>query len=104
MFETSSDAVGAPILYYRDVPLPPAVPQGQRGIIKPPPDSLLPFVQWRLRYVDEARGRIVMHDLPTCANCHPVSRDGKTLGLDVDGSGEQQGSICAPAENGQLDR
>ena len=26
-----------------------------------------------------------MENLPTCANCHSVSRDGKTLGIDVDG-------------------
>ncbi|MGA2133713.1 MAG: tetratricopeptide repeat protein [Bryobacteraceae bacterium] len=82
--QTSADAVGAPI-FYRDVPLMPAIPQGERGVIKPLPDSLLPLIQWRLRYLDESRGKIVMDKLPTCANCHSVSRDGKTLGLDVDG-------------------
>lgn len=81
---TSTDPVGAPILY-RDVPLMPAISQGERGVIKPLPDSLLPLIQWRLRYLDEPQGKIVMDKLPTCANCHSVSRDGKTLGLDVDG-------------------
>jgi Flp pilus assembly protein TadD len=81
---SSPDPVGAPILY-RDVPLLPAVPEGERGIIKPLPDSLLPLIRWRLRYLDEPRSRTVMENLPTCANCHSVSRDGKTLGLDVDG-------------------
>lgn len=82
--EISGDPVGAPILY-RDVPLLPAMPEGERGIIKPLPDSLLPLIKWRLRYLDEPRSRTVMENLPTCANCHSVSRDGKTLGLDVDG-------------------
>jgi hypothetical protein len=39
--QTSTDPVGAPI-FYRDVPLLPAIPQGEKGIIKPLPDSLLP--------------------------------------------------------------
>ena len=82
--EISADPVGAPILY-RDVPLLPAAPEGERGIIKPLPDSLLPLIKWRLRYVDEPHSRTVMENLPTCANCHSVSREGKTLGLDVDG-------------------
>jgi len=82
--EISADPVGAPILY-RDVPLLPAAPEGERGIIKPLPDSLLPLIKWRLRYLDEPHSRTVMENLPTCANCHSVSREGKTLGLDVDG-------------------
>ncbi len=82
--QTSADPVGAPI-FYRDVPLLPAIPQGEKGVIKPLPDSLLPLIQWRLRYIDEPRGKVVMTKLPTCANCHSVSRDGRTLGLDVDG-------------------
>ena len=82
--QTSTDPVGAPI-FYRDVPLLPAVAHGEKGVIKPLPDSLLPLIQWRLRYLDEPRGKIIMEKLPTCANCHSVSRDGKTLGLDVDG-------------------
>ena len=32
-----------------------------------------------------------MHSLPTCANCHSVSRDGKTLGIDVDGPQNDKG-------------
>jgi Flp pilus assembly protein TadD len=61
------------------------MPQGEHGIIKPLPDSLLPYVKWRLRYPDQTSSKIVMSDLPTCANCHSASRDGKVLGLDVDG-------------------
>jgi tetratricopeptide (TPR) repeat protein len=32
-----------------------------------------------------------MTGLPTCANCHSVSRDGKTLGIDVDGPQNDKG-------------
>jgi len=82
--QISTDPVGA-ALFYRDVPLLPAIPQGEKGVIKPLPDSLLPMIKWRLRYLDEPQSTTVMQKLPTCANCHSVSRDGKTLGLDVDG-------------------
>jgi Flp pilus assembly protein TadD len=82
--QTSTDPVGAP-LFYRDVPLVPQDAQGEKGIIKPLPDELLPMIKWRLRYLDEPQSRTVMQKLPTCANCHSASRDGKTLGLDVDG-------------------
>jgi hypothetical protein len=32
-----------------------------------------------------------MTGLPTCANCHSLSRDGKTLGIDVDGPQNDKG-------------
>ena len=82
--------MGAPI-FYRDVPLVDSNGQGEKGIIKPLPDSLLPLIKWRLRYVDEPKSTIMMQNLPTCANCHSVSRDGKTLGLDVDGPNNNKG-------------
>ena len=87
--QTSKDPVGAPI-FYRDVPLLPTT-QGEKGIIKPLADSALPLIQWRLRNLDEPRGKIVMQRLPTCANCHSFSRDGKTLGLDMDGPQNDKG-------------
>ena len=84
-FTISEDPVGAPI-FYRDVPLTPPPPQDrERGVIKPLPDSVLPKIKWRLRNVSEPGSKVVMTNLPTCANCHSVSRDGKTLGIDVDG-------------------
>jgi tetratricopeptide (TPR) repeat protein len=82
MISTAADPVGAPI-FYRDVPLMPA--EGQKGVIKPLASGALPLIAWRLRYVSELTNRLMMQGLPTCANCHSVSRDGKTLGLDVDG-------------------
>jgi Flp pilus assembly protein TadD len=84
-FAVSEDPVGAPI-FYRDVPLIPPRPEDrERGVIKPLPDSVIPMIKWRLRNVSEPRSKVVMENLPTCANCHSVSRDGKTLGIDVDG-------------------
>ncbi len=90
-FATSRDPVGAP-LFYRDVPLiPPAPETEQRGVIKPLPDSVLPKIKWQLRYVSEPRSKVMMTNLPTCGNCHSFSRDGKTLGIDVDGPANDKG-------------
>jgi len=89
--QTSTDPVGAPILY-RDVPLLPATKeQIERGVIKPLPDSVLPDIKWELRYTSLPKSKVVMQSLPTCANCHSVSRDGKTLGIDVDGPQNDKG-------------
>jgi tetratricopeptide (TPR) repeat protein len=90
-FETSRDAVGAPI-FYRNVPLiPPQEGTTQRGVIKPLPDSVLPKIRWELRYINELRSRLMMTNLPTCGNCHSFSRDGKTMGIDVDGPANDKG-------------
>jgi Flp pilus assembly protein TadD len=84
-FETSLDPVGVPV-FYRDVPLiPPDPAERERGVIHPLSDSVLPKIKWRTRYINETSSKTVMENLPTCANCHSVSRDGKTLGIDVDG-------------------
>ncbi len=89
--QTSRDPVGAPI-FYRDVPLLPPPPETeQRGIIKPLPDSVLPMIRWELRYINETQSKVMMTGLPTCANCHSFSRDGKTMGIDVDGPQNDKG-------------
>jgi tetratricopeptide (TPR) repeat protein len=85
---TSPDPVGAPI-FYRDVPLMPS--EVEKGVIKPIVQSAVPLVGWRLRDVAESRSRLVMEGLPTCANCHSFSKDGKTLALDVDGPQNDKG-------------
>ena len=79
---TSSDAVGAPI-FYRDVPLMPS--ELEKGVIKPLAAEAIPLVAWRVRNVGEVRSRVVMENLPLCANCHSFSADGKTMGMDLDG-------------------
>jgi Flp pilus assembly protein TadD len=90
-FETSTDPVGAPI-FYRDVPLiPPDPSERERGIIHPLSDSVLPKIKWRIRNLNETSSKTVMEGLPTCANCHSISRDGKTLGIDVDGPQNDKG-------------
>src|ERR1017187_3047378 len=81
VFRTSADPVGAPI-FYRDVPLIPSQAKGELGIL---PKDAMRFVKWRLRNVSETRSRVIMESLPTCANCHSFSADGKTIGIDVDG-------------------
>jgi tetratricopeptide (TPR) repeat protein len=88
---TSRDPVGAPI-FYRDVPLIPPNPETeQRGVIKPLPDSVLPKIKWQLRYINQTESKVMMTNLPTCGNCHSFSRDGKTMGIDVDGPANDKG-------------
>jgi tetratricopeptide (TPR) repeat protein len=81
VFTTSEDPIQAPI-FYRDVPLIPANANGQLGIL---PKDAIALIKWRLRDVAEPSSRTVLEGLPTCANCHSFSADGKTLGIDVDG-------------------
>ena len=86
---TSQDPVGAPV-FYRDVPLM-TVPNTEKGSIQPLPPSAIPLIKWRLRNIGEPQSRVVMENVYTCANCHSFSRDGKTLGLDVDGPRNDKG-------------
>ena len=86
--ETSRDAVGAPI-FYRDVPLIPT--PTEKGVIKPLPNFAIGLIAWRLRNVGETQSHLLMDGLPTCANCHSFSLDGKTMGLDVDGPQNDKG-------------
>jgi Tol biopolymer transport system component len=88
VLSTSPDPVGAPI-FYRDVPLMPS--EVEKGVIKPLAPSAVPLIAWRLRNVSETAGRVVLEDMHTCANCHSFSRDGKTLGMDLDGPQNDKG-------------
>ncbi len=85
----SGDPVGAPV-FYRDVPLIP-VPVGEHGVINPLPVEAVPLIAWRMMDMSTGRSRVMMHGLPTCANCHSFSRDGKWLGIDVDGPQNDKG-------------
>lgn len=85
---TSSDPVDGQI-FYRDVPLMPA--EGKKGIVQPLSPSLVYLINWRLRDIAQTESRVVMHDLHTCGNCHSFSTDGKTMGMDVDGPGNDKG-------------
>ena len=82
-FMISKDSVGAPI-FYRDVPFIPVVTEKE--------DSRFPleginmrYINWRLRDVSRWESKVVLRDMPTCSNCHSFSRDGKTMGMDIDG-------------------
>jgi len=94
---TSKDPVGAPI-FYRDVPLMPAV--GRRGAIQPLSSEALPLIAWRLRDVARPESRVVLANMPSCANCHSFSNDGKTLAMDVDGpEGDKGAYMIVPVES-----
>ena len=86
---TSAEPVGAPI-FYRNVPLIIA-PTAGKGAIQPLPTSALPLIKWELRDIGKTESRTLMENLPTCANCHSFSRDGKTLGIDMDGPRNDKG-------------
>jgi tetratricopeptide (TPR) repeat protein len=85
---TSRDPVNGQI-FYRDVPLMPA--EGKKGIVQPLSPSLLYLINWRIRDIAQPESRVLMHDLHTCANCHSFANDGKTMGMDVDGPGNDKG-------------
>ncbi|HUU42302.1 MAG TPA: tetratricopeptide repeat protein [Planctomycetota bacterium] len=88
-FATSTDPVGAPV-FYRDVPLMPST--GKDGIIQPLAKEALPLIQWRLRDLSKPDAPVVMEHLPTCANCHTFSADGRTLAMDMDGPDGDKGA------------
>jgi tetratricopeptide (TPR) repeat protein len=85
---TSRDPVGAPI-FYRDVPLMPS--ETEKGVIKPLAQDAIPLIQWSVRDIGEPRSRVVLTGMPTCANCHSFSLDGKTMGMDMDGPQNDKG-------------
>ncbi|MGA7830580.1 MAG: tetratricopeptide repeat protein [Terracidiphilus sp.] len=85
---TSKDPLGAPI-FYRDVPLMPS--ETEKGIIKPLDANAIPLIKWRLRDVSQPSSRVVLENIYTCANCHSFSRDGKTMGMDMDGPYNDKG-------------
>ncbi|MBN2294432.1 MAG: tetratricopeptide repeat protein [Pirellulales bacterium] len=92
----SKDLVGAPI-FYRDVPLMPA--KNTSGVIQPLPKNALGFISWRLRDLTKPESRIVMKEMPSCANCHTFSADGKMLGMDIDGpTGDKGAYSLAPVK------
>jgi len=87
-FTTSSDPVGAPI-FYRDVPLMPT--PGVNGVVSPLAPNAIHLINWCLRDIRKPTSRVVLKDMPTCANCHSFSADGKTFGMDIDGPANDKG-------------
>lgn len=91
VFGVSTDSVGT-ALFYRDVPLMPS--QTLQGEVKPLADNALPLIQWCVRDISQDSTRVVLKDMPTCANCHSFSRDGSTLGMDMDGPQGDKGAYA----------
>ena len=91
---TSTDEVGAPV-FYRDVPLMPS--ETEKGVIKPLATRAVPLIAWRLRNVNESGSHVLMEGIHSCANCHSFSRDGKTLGMDIDGPLNDKGLYAMTA-------
>jgi tetratricopeptide (TPR) repeat protein len=85
---TSADPVGAPI-FYRDVPLMPSA--GANGTVQPLSPAAIHLIKWRIRDITKPESHTVLTDMPTCANCHSFARDGKTMGIDVDGPANDKG-------------
>jgi tetratricopeptide (TPR) repeat protein len=99
IIQTSKDPVGAPI-FYRDVPLMPS--ELEKGVIKPLAPKAMWLIAWRLRNVGDSRSRLLLEGLHTCANCHSFSRDGKTLGMDLDGPANDKGLYAIAPINQQM--
>jgi len=85
---TSKDPVGAPI-FYRDVPLMPT--EGKKGVISPIDPKFVGLITWRLKNIGQSGSRQLITGFHTCANCHSFSRDGKTMGADLDGPSNDKG-------------
>jgi hypothetical protein len=85
---TSADPVGAPI-FYRDVPLMPTT--GIGGAVSPLAPTSIHLIHWRIRDIRKPESHTVLKDMPTCANCHSFSADGKTFGMDIDGPANDKG-------------
>jgi tetratricopeptide (TPR) repeat protein len=93
-FTTSSDPVGAPV-FYRDVPLMPS--DTKEGVIKPLATNSQSLIAWRLKEIGRDDSRVLLKDMPTCANCHSFSSDGSTLGMDIDGPDGDKGAYAIAA-------
>ena len=92
---TSTDEVGAPI-FYREVDLPFA------DAVADPASHIC----WRFGPVSsQEQPPVVLDNLPVCGNCHSFSRDGSTLGMDVDYANDKGSyAICPVKEEIALDR
>lgn len=98
-FTTSTDKVDA-LLFYRDVPLMPS--KNTEGVIQPLPENAMYLIHWRIRDIRRPESHTVLTDIPTCMNCHSFSADGKTMGIDLDGPGNDKGLYAIAAVEKQI--
>jgi tetratricopeptide (TPR) repeat protein len=64
---------------------------GANGTVQPLSPESIHLIRWRMRDILQPESRTVLTNMPTCANCHSFSRDGKTMGIDVDGPANDKG-------------
>jgi Flp pilus assembly protein TadD len=64
---------------------------GANGTVQPLAPSAIHLIHWRIRDIRQPASRTVLKDMPTCANCHSFSGDGKTMGIDIDGPSNDKG-------------
>jgi len=84
---TSKDEVGAPI-FFRDVNLPFAT-----AVTDPSK------IRWRLGSISSREmPRLLLDGIPTCANCHSFSRDGKVYGMEVDAADDKGAYLISPVQ------
>lgn len=88
---TSTDPVAA-MIFYRDVPLMPTATE--KGVIQPLAPDATSLIAWRLKDISRDDSRVLLKDMPTCANCHSFSADGKTFGMDIDGPQGDKGAYA----------
>jgi tetratricopeptide (TPR) repeat protein len=80
-FSFSKDAVEAPI-FYRAIPLPFSHANTYQNHLK-----------WYLGDVSRNETRLMLDDMPVCANCHSFTKDGTTFAMDVDYA-NNKGNFC----------
>jgi hypothetical protein len=61
------------------------------GAVQPLSPVAIHLIRWRLRDIRNPESRTVLTNMPICANCHSFSRDGKTMGIAVDGPSNDKG-------------
>jgi len=59
--------------------------------VAPLAQSKIHLIHWRIRDIRKPESHTVLKDMPTCANCHSFSADGKTFGMDIDGPANDKG-------------
>lgn len=86
-FSFSKDSVVAPI-FYRAIPLPFSYANKYRDRLK-----------WYLGNITENKKRLMLKNMPVCANCHSFSKDGAYMAMDVDYGNDKGNYAFTKIEN-----
>ena len=89
LFKISKDSVGAPILY-RQMPIPFIIAEKK-----------LESMNFMLLNVGSKKApHVAMRGFPVCGNCHSITADGSTIGLDLDaGLRDKGGYFVSPIKD-----